>query len=347
MSMKPCARRSNEPACLHDSSHYKRPRSSVLCIGDMAVDIFANVMPRLPRPGELLLTERIAFFPGGNALNTAVALHRLGEKVIFYGSLGDDAFGDLLVAQLEKIGLDLQRVRRVPGGATPATLVYRADGEDRRYIHALGTAARFTGENIPPEEIPGGGVLLAAGYLKLRSWNDAALTNTFREARHRRCTAVLNVCIPPDGNIDTSRCLRLLRHVDVFLLNEDEARVLTGEVQSAAQARSLRQAGTRVAIITRGAQGLYAEDAACAVEMGAFTVPLVDPSGCGDCFTAGLIAGLLRRRDLVQTLKFASAVGALGATALGCTSGVPPFADVERFLVQNDVETSVRPHVAV
>ncbi|OHB79474.1 MAG: hypothetical protein A2Z25_14255 [Planctomycetes bacterium RBG_16_55_9] len=71
--------------------------------------------------------------------------------------------------------------------------------------------------------------------------------------------------------------------------------------------------------------------------MGVFKVPLVDPSGCGDCFTAGLIAALLRGWDTVRTLEFASAAGALGATALGCTDGVPSFAQVERFLKKNEV----------
>ncbi|NWG14659.1 MAG: carbohydrate kinase family protein, partial [Acidobacteria bacterium] len=327
---------------MNDFSDPSPPGRRVLCIGDMAVDIFANAMPRLPRPGELLLTDCIAVFPGGNALNTAVALHRLGEEVSFFGSLGDDAFGDLLLAQLEKTGLDLRGVKREPSGATPATLIYRAEGEDRRFIHALGVADRFTGVDVPAELIPEGGVLLAAGYLKLRHWDDGALVELFTQARRRGCAVVLNVCIPPEGGVETGRCLRLLQHVDVFLLNEDEARLLTGEAEPARQARVLRQSGTPLAVVTSGAQGLYAEDREWAVEMGAFAVPLVDPSGCGDCFTAGLIAGLLRRWDLVRVLKFASAVGALGATALGCTTGVPPFADVERFLEQSRVRTSVR-----
>ena len=121
------------------------PRSRVLCIGDMAADVFASPMPKLPEPGELLLADRIAFFPGGNALNTAVALQRLGEQVSFFGTLGDDAFGDLLLAELEKVGLDLRGVKREPGCATPTTLIYRARNEDRRYISALGAADTFTG----------------------------------------------------------------------------------------------------------------------------------------------------------------------------------------------------------
>jgi sugar/nucleoside kinase (ribokinase family) len=314
----------------------------VLCIGDMTVDIFAQAMPVLPRPGELLLTERMAALPGGNALNTAVALQRLGERVSFFGSVGDDAFGDLLLAELRKTGLDLRGVRRVSGCATPTTLIYRAQNEDRRYISALGAGERFTGERVPEALIPAGGVVLAAGYLKLRSWKEEALSAVLRRARRRGCTTVLNVCIPREGKLDARRCLRLLPGVDVFVPNEDEARALTGKSRPADQARVLREAGAGIVVITRGPKGLYAEDRQCAVEMGAFTVPLVDPTGCGDCFTAGLIAGLLRRWELVPLLTFASALGALAATALGSTTGVPPFADVERFVRENPIAVSVK-----
>jgi sugar/nucleoside kinase (ribokinase family) len=318
------------------------PTPRVLCVGDMAADIFSSPLPRLPDPGELILTNQIAFFPGGNALNTAVALQRLGEPTAFFGSLGDDAFGDLLLSELGKIGLDVRGVRREPGAATPTTLIVRVEGEDRRFVHALGAGDRFTGSDIRLDRVPRDGVVLAAGYLKLRSWDDAALVQLFGQAQARGSTVVLNVCIPTHGEVDPARCLRLLPHVDVFVPNEDEARILTGESQPAEQARVLRQAGARRVIVTRGQQGLYATDGQQTIEMGVFPVEMIDPSGCGDCFTAGLIAGLLRRWEFRRTLIFASATGALGATALGCTSGVPPLATVERFVNEHTVTVSVR-----
>jgi sugar/nucleoside kinase (ribokinase family) len=306
----------------------------------MAADLFAHPPARLPEPGEVGLTERISFFPGGNALNTAVALKKLGEPVSFVGCLGDDAFGDLLLSELEKIGLDLRGVRREANGSTPATLIYRSKGEDRRFLHTLGVGDRFTGEDVPAELIPEDGVLLAGGYLKLRAWNDEALRQTFRLARERQSTTVLNVCIPHGDGVDTDRCLRLLPDVDVFLPNEDEARLITGETEPRMQAQALRRAGAKRVIITRGGQGLLADDGKQVVRMSAFSVPTVDPSGCGDCFTAGLIAALRHQWGFVDALKCASAVGALGATALGCTSGVPPFSEVERFLGEHPLDVT-------
>ena len=315
----------------------------VLCVGDLVADIFASPLARLPEPGELVLTERIAVFTGGNALNTAVALRRLGEEVAVAGSIGDDALGRLLLDQMQTLGLDVRGVRREPDGRTASTFIVRAEGEDRRFIHSLGVAATFNGEHVSPELIPDNGIMLVGGYLKLGAWDDKKLADLMRRARQRHCTVVLNVCIAKDSGVDPNRCLHLLKHVDVFVPNEDEARILTGETALERQAKALRQAGARIVVITQGEQGLYADDGERAIEMGIFHVPIVDPSGCGDCFTAGMISALLRGWDIVRMLEFASAVGAIGATALGCTDGVPSFIEVEDFLEENKVRISINP----
>ena len=318
-----------------------RNPKQVLCVGDMVVDIFSSPLAQLPEPGELVLCDRIAVFPGGNALNTAIALHRLGQKVAVAGSVGDDAIGRLLTKQVQTQGLDVRGVRQEPGGRTATTFILRAEGEDRRFIHSLGVAATFSGEQVSPELIPDNGIMLVGGYLKLGAWNDAVLADLMRHARRHNCTVMLNICIAQDSGVDMSRCLHLLEHVDVFVPNEDEARILTGETLPELQAKILRRAGARTVVITRGNQGLFADDGERTVEMGIFHVPVVDPSGCGDCFTAGLIAALLHGWDIVRSLEFASAVGAMGVTALGCTDGVPSFEQVERFLEENKVNISV------
>jgi len=315
----------------------------ILCVGDMVVDIFSSPLARLPEPGELVLSDKIAVFPGGNALNTAIALRHLGENVAVAGSIGDDSLGRLLLDQIQAQGLEVSGVRREAGGRTASTFILRAEGEDRRFIHSLGVAATFTGEHVSPELIPDNGIMFIGGYLKLGAWDDKVLAKLLCQARQRNCKVVLNICIAQDSGVDPPRCLPLLEHVDIFVPNENEASILTGEVVPMLQAKALLDAGAGAVVITRGAQGLFADDGKRTVEMGIFTVPIVDPSGCGDCFTAGLIAGMRREWDIVRVLEFASAVGAIGATTLGCTDGVPPFAEVESFIKKNKIEISTRP----
>lgn len=313
----------------------------ILCVGDMVADIFPTPIERLPEPGELGLTEKIIICPGGNALNTAIALRHIGESVAIAGSIGDDELGNLLLGQLKSLGLDVRGIRQEPNGQTASTFILRIRGEDRRYIHTLGVAAEFTGEHISMDLLPDNGIVLIGGYLKLGAWNDDVLADLLYNAHQKNCRNIFNVCIAQDSGVDPSRCLRLLEHVDVFVPNEDEARIITGETTLTNQAKALRKAGARTVVITRGRQGLYADDGNQAVEMGIFKVPVIDPSGCGDCFTAGLVVAQNQDWDLVRILKFASAVGALGATALGCTSGVPSFTDVEKFVKENSVEVIV------
>ncbi len=76
----------------------------VLCIGDLTTDIVATPLKRLPVPGESILTEKIAIYPGGNSLNTAIALRHLGDQVTIGGSVGDDALGTLLLNQSARTG---------------------------------------------------------------------------------------------------------------------------------------------------------------------------------------------------------------------------------------------------
>lgn len=306
--------------------------SQILCVGDMVVDLFVHPISRLPRAGELIMTDKIEVFPGGNALNTAIALGRLGEKVAMAGSIGGDALGGLLLDQLEALGLDCQGITTEPSGTTASTVLFRVKGQDRRYVHSLGVAGDFDGKQIPWDLIPQGGIVLIGGYLKLAAWDDETLIDFLRQARKQRCVTVLNVCFARNSAVDPKRCLRLLEHVDVFAPNEDEAQAIAGQIELKQQATVLHEAGAGCVVITRGERGVYAYDGDRIIERDVFPVSVVDPSGCGDCFTAGLISGLKRGWAFERVLEFGCAVGALGATAMGCTNGVPSFESVERFI---------------
>jgi sugar/nucleoside kinase (ribokinase family) len=315
----------------------------VLCVGDLVLDIVSTPVDRLPAPGESVLTDTIAVFPGGNALNTAVALCRMGDPVTMAGVLGDDALGQILLDQLTPLGLHVGGVTRKAGGKTPTTFILRAVGEDRRFISTLGVGAEFTGEAIDWDLIPSEGIVLIGGYLKLPAWDPQILMAFLREARRRKCQIVFNVCVVQNNGVDPRGCLDLLPAVDVFVPNEDEARVITGVSDVARQAECLRRAGARCVVITRGEAGLYADDGRHILTMGAYDVPVLDPSGCGDCFLAGLVAALRRDMDMEAILQYGSAVGALGAAALGCTGGVPSFAEVRRFLEVHRVRITREP----
>ena len=312
----------------------------VLCVGDLVADIFTSPITQMPLPGEPIITDNITVLPGGNSLNTAVALRKMGDQVMIGGSIGDDALGSLLLQHLKELGLDVRGVMAEKGKSTASTIILRVHGEDRRYIMNLGVGADFTGEYLSHDLLPENGVVLAGGYLKLATWDDEHLKEFFKSAQDKGNKTVLNVCLVHNSDTNPERVLPLLKYVDVFLPNEDEARAITGENDIDMQAKRLLASGAKTVIITKGDKGLFADDGHSRTEMGIYKVNIVDPSGCGDCFTAGLIAGLRRSWDIIPMLKFGSASGALSATALGCTTGIPSFSEIGHFTTNNKIEIS-------
>jgi sugar/nucleoside kinase (ribokinase family) len=139
--------------------------------------------------------------------------------------------------------------------------------------------------------------------------------------RSRKITTVVDVVLPQDWDAREEVKL-LLPHIDYFLPNSDEARVITGEADTLGQARALTGMGAGTVIITRGRLGSLAAQAGRYWKCGIFPATVVDPSGSGDAFSSGILTGLRRGWDLARTLRYASALGASATRAVGTTDGV-------------------------
>ena len=84
-----------------------------------------------------------------------------------------------------------------------------------------------------------------------------------------------------------------------------------------------------------GEHGVVAGSADGVIELPAPQVEVVEPSGAGDAFAAGLVFGLLEGWDLPRCLDFASLLGASACTRLGCTAGLPTRAEAYAYLESN------------
>src|SRR5262245_35043940 len=85
----------------------------IVVVGSINMDLVARVR-RLPRPGETVHGSAFSQVPGGKGANQAVAAARLGAVVTMIGRVGDDAFGQKLIASLETQGVETQSVQVTP-----------------------------------------------------------------------------------------------------------------------------------------------------------------------------------------------------------------------------------------
>jgi sugar/nucleoside kinase (ribokinase family) len=304
----------------------ERALMDVVCAGILIADIFASPVDSLPAAGELRLVDRYVLSAGGCAANTAACLRRLGRSVRVIGKVGEDLFGDFVLKDLERLGIDASGVARSSSNPTSNTYIVNVKREGRRYLHCIGANSDFCPSDIGLSVLDDARVLYVGGYMVLPAFGPEDLACLFRQAKTRGLITVLDVVIGTGSRASLEDVAPALPYTDLFLPNDDEARILTGREEPTDQAEVLAQLNPNcTVVITLGRRGALARHRGEVMRARAFDVSSIDESGAGDAFAAGFVTGMLANWPLDEILRFASAVGASCTRALGCTEG-----DLER-----------------
>ena len=308
----------------------------VVCAGILVADTFVPPVPEMPASGELVeVRGEFVLDAGGCAANTAITLAKLDVDVRVAATVGADPGGRFLRETLEERGVDASGITASPTRGTSRTVILTVEGEDRRYLHAVGANADLDAAAIDAAR-PGAEVLVIGGYLVLPGLDAAELADLLRRARADGAFTILDVVVP-HGRPGVAEALRpVLPLVDLFMPNRDEAAALLGLHDPVEQAVALRDWGCAAVVITCGAEGAVYADADSVLRVRPYPVELVDGSGAGDAFTGGLVAGVLEGWPVERSLRFASAVGASACRGLGCTTTL--FTRAEALAAADEVE---------
>jgi sugar/nucleoside kinase (ribokinase family) len=311
-----------------------KSNAEVLCAGIIVADHVCSPVTHVPAAGELVMTEKMLLTIGGCAANAAVDLVKMEVASAVVGRVGADIFGRIVADMLRDHGVDTSALLTTPGADTSQTLIVNVAGQDRRFIHTFGANAELRAADIPLDRVKECKILYLGGYLVMPKIRQEELVPVFAAARQAGAKTVLDVVVPGHGEY-LSRLERLLPHVDVFLPNDHEARLMTGEADPAKQAELFHRLGARTAVITMGGDGAVLVTDGVRLRSGVYSVPFVDGSGGGDAFDAGFIYGLLRQMSPEDCLRVASALGASCVRAIGTTPGVFTRSECEEFLRKN------------
>ncbi len=322
-------------------------RRKILCTGILVADIFVPPMQNMPSAGELLATADFLLESGGCAANVSVGLKRLevDAEIGVQGVVGSDVFGRFLIEKLQANEIETSHIRSTTDYGTSKTVILPVIDQDRRFIHTFGANNAFQESDIDLTGLLAGDVLYIGGLLILPSFSSEGAARICEEARSRGIITVLDVVVPAiaaDPQTLMAFLAPILPHTDVFMPNDDEARVLTGEGDIERQADTFLSAGAGTAVITCGAHRTLVKAGSESLLASTYAIDFVDGSGSGDAFAAGYITGLVEGWDLEKTLRFASAAGASACTQLGCTRGVFSRTEAEEFIRVNSLHISSR-----
>lgn len=297
----------------------------LLVIGDCNPDVLVlgeDVTPEFGQHEKLV--SSISLVAGGSAAITAVAATRLGLRVALAATIGADSAGEFMLGQLRRAGVDTSAVAVRPGVATGMTVAL-SRASDRAILTATGAMASLTADDVPGDLVSAARHVHVSSYFLLEHSLGPGLVTLLAEARANGARTSLDTNWDPAGRWGGEQLREVLAHTDILLPNEAEALRLSGEPSLAAAIASLTSAGPEV-VVKLGARGAVCTDRGLVHWIappsrldGAF----VDATGAGDCFNAGLIAGLLRGFDLPEAARLGCAVGSASTRAVGGTAAAP------------------------
>ena len=273
---------------------------------------------------------------GGDSSNAAVAAQRLGRRTAYFTHLGDDLFGDALIAFWKREGVDASTVLRKPGSNTGVYLVtYAADGSHRfTYLRKGSAASQMRADHVPRDLIGGARIMHLSGVSLAVCAEASSMAITI--ARERACAISLDTNFRPrlwDAPEARHAIDAAAKAAHLIKTSVEDASALLGLDHPLAITRYYRDLGAKVVIVTLGAAGVAAwseED-----ELFGFArhpVDSVDATGAGDAFTGALLAFICEGRAFRQAVQWANAAAALSTRGQGATSGLPSRDEVMREL---------------
>lgn len=286
---------------------------AILVVGDVIDDII--VRPRGPIRHDTDTPASIERRPGGSAANTAAWLGSIGADVHFFGRLGA---ADVLrhTAELERFGVQthLDGDDEHPTG----TIVILVEGESRTMLTDRGANVVFNLDLVPDDLIAIANYLHFTGHTIIDEPKREAVVRLI--ARARSHGAIVSVDPATAGFITdfgVADFIRLCDGVDILRPNEDEACVLAGVTDVAIATEKLTEHFPLV-ITTCGGKGvLVAERGKPIVHVRVEPVAVVDPTGAGDSFNAGLLAALANGASPVEAAENGARVAAGGLLTVG------------------------------
>jgi sugar/nucleoside kinase (ribokinase family) len=306
--------------------------NKVLCAGQLAADILVRPVDRLDFASDTRRVEPIRLANGGDCLNTAIGLRRLGLSVSFAGLAGRDSWGDFLASVIEREGIDGRGLKRTSEAGTCTVLVAINSQGERTFFYHGGANDLFSLRDVDPALVAEATAVHVGGTYLLPRFDGEGAAELLRGARARgqltsmdvtwdvedRWLSVIDSCLP---------------HLDWFLPSAKEAAKITGLGRPEQMAAFLRDRGVANVVIKLGERGCYVLPAGRPGFFApAFAVPVVDTTGAGDSFVAGFLAGLLRGWEPERSARLACAAAALNIQRVGATAGMPTIEEATDFL---------------
>ncbi|ABD90373.1 sugar kinase [Rhodopseudomonas palustris] len=298
----------------------RRPR--VLCIGMPVRDLTFRI-EHLPALGSKAYASHFAEICGGNAVNAAIAIARLGGRAALAGPIGDrnESSSRFIFDKLAEEAIDATALVHMPGLVTPVSSVMFDPSGER-------TIVTFRDPGLWQVELPDTEVLL-------RDCDALLVENRCASFATALCAEALRRGIAVVVDVDRAMSLDdgLLTAASHLIFAQEALHATAGVADDIDALRAIAKLTPAFVAATRGPQGtIWLDDQRRVQNTPAFPVETVDTLGAGDIFHGGFALAITERQSLADALRFGSAAAALKCTKFGGAFACPRRAEVDVLL---------------
>jgi sulfofructose kinase len=314
----------------HDRAPKISPR--ILCIGIPVRDLTFRT-PRVPARGSKENATHFEEICGGNSLNAAIGIVRLGGRAAICGPIGDsrETASRYIFDQLANEGIDTKHLVHMKGLVTPLSGIMIDPTGERTII-------TFRDPELWKVTLPPADVLLEDCDAILTESRCAAFCTDL-------CAEAVRRGIPVVVDVDRAMSLSegLLTASTHLVFSSEPLQETAGESDEGAALKKIAKLTPSFLAGTRGPRGTIWLDAQGELqETPAFPVHTVDTLGAGDVFHGAFALAITEKQELRQALRFASAAAALKCTRFGGAFAAPQRIEVEELLRQGEAASQGR-----
>ena len=249
--------------------------------------------------------ERSGFFSGGSVSNTLAGISNLGGKVFFNGKVGRDNIGfdyEMMMMQ-QGVGCDLKKSNNKTG----TVLALVTPDSDRTFAVNLGAASNFSKKDINTKALLNSKILHLEAYLLENPLLKKAAIKAMRIAKRNKIPISIDLSDPDLIKRNKKEFKKIVKkYVSILFLNEKEAEALTG-TKNMYKAINKLSKYVKLAVIKLGPKGSMIKIRNRILVFEPYkTNNVVDTTGAGDMYAAGMLFGISKGFSLEKSGKIAS-----------------------------------------
>lgn len=299
-------------------------QNDITVIGAAIIDILAGpVSASVFQTGSQAMEQTKMSF-GGDALNEAVALSRMGKRVQLISKVGKDEAGARVLDYIEANGLSKENVIVEDGLITGMNIVLLDEKGERYFLTNPSSSLRKLGEVDVLSQLDEAADIVCFASIFVSPLLDLeAMERIFKVIKSKPGRILVADMTKAKKGEKLEDLTRILPYIDYILPNHEEISLLTGEMDPEVNAKLLVEAGASCAVVKCGSKGCIIQTKEESLYISAYPVEhVVDTTGAGDCFAAGFLYALSCGYSLENCGKFACATASCAVEAVGATEGI-------------------------